>query len=1497
MAVVKNILDLGDAKIKGNLTTGSGQAYDINCVAEGENTEAMGKDSHAEGEGTQTTNLAEHAEGRYNKSNTNTRSTIGIGTSDSDRRNAMEVMSTGNIYVYGVGNYDGTNPNNSSTLQEAIGLGGDARGHTYNPDVDSLAEGEDSYNVASGQNSHAEGARTKASGYAAHSEGMHTEASGGYSHAEGYGHYDNNDKVIPIKSVFPNCQLGSILTFKKSEFDENQEILTDIVGSIIKKSYNINQPSNTNTTTEFIVTRATLYDDEGDYVKFINVHVSYTDLNGNFYEDKSISQFWTNVNWGLYLYYYATNENNAVGFASHVEGYSNKSLDIGTHAEGVKTIANGIGSHSEGFFSNATGEISHAEGYCTEASDFAAHSEGTHTEASGRYSHAESYYTEASGFYAHAEGAKTKATGEGSHAEGMSTEASGMYSHSEGYRTEVSGSYSHAEGSNTIAYADGSHAEGYWSETSGTYGGHAEGMYTEASGEYGNHAEGYDTYTGQNYFTKKSQYLNNLKYNNIPSTNILTIFYDEIGYDNLHYYINIRPEYVISNENECIWKWDFVQTFNNNKFYLSDSIDVTKSYKHFSENYFGASHAEGMYTEASGWYGAHAEGYFTEASGNYSHAEGGTYITNAKMVLLNKEYAVVKDNQYNIKRNSALICKNSTDRYDRRCKSIVTDISTFDINDQSWTDEYNYRVNNNLSTDIVFLREQADDKSHKNYFYFQNENQENECEIFINGNAHNYLQYSFDNINWHNSQHIKPFKNRIYFRGILTTNCSTSSYITFGTIGKVSLHGNINVLWNYEDLNAPLKEYCGYRLFSDCDIIRAEELEFPALTLATGCYKQMFRNCYMLLKSPRILQAADLSNYCYQEMFYNCKNLVTAPELPSVSLAQGCYQDMFYNCKSLKIAPILPATLLVQDCYREMFYNCTLLEYIKCMAKNLSASNCTNNWVYGVAQTNSSEFIKDAGTDWPDGISGIPNNWDESDLSTSDLNGLLFTAEQANSTIGLLSRNPNHTLWYAKYYYNSSGGSWKWSKWYVFDTDTIITLTNEGDMVKICGYYLGDGTESDNTNFSMTGQISVNGNCNEIWNCYYLNAGLRPGCGYDLFNGCTSLLNTPKLPALTMANECYNSMFENCTSLTTAPELPATKLANGCYSDMFDGCTNLIHIPQKLPATLLANSCYSYMFANCRNLTTAPELPALVLVEACYNNMFTYCTHLNYIKCLATDISATNCTTNWVDNVASNGIFTKAPNMSSWTSGSNGIPTNWTQTAGTPYRWKYGSENALIYVYDTSFKDNYYNANWSHVAFDAQYNNNTSSYENIFSKYGTGGFNLYQNNGDGLDIISSAVAKDRKIYKINSKVTPGENGKPFDETNDDAQYYIYKDSWSEIKLLYNAKPYGTKAAGWCSHSEGMDTFAEAAASHAGGISTIADQEAMMAIGKFNASTNEGDLFAIGNGISDSSRSTIFKANSIGTVTKGLVKIEDTSTNAGGTMQYDPTERCIKFSFA
>lgn len=84
------------------------------------------------------------------------------------------------------------------------------------------------------------------------------------------------------------------------------------------------------------------------------------------------------------------------------------------------------------------------------------------------------------------------------------------------------------------------------------------------------------------------------------------------------------------------------------------------------------------------------------------------------------------------------------------------------------------------------------------------------------------------------------------------------------------------------------------------------------------------------------------------------------------------------------------------------------------------------------------------------------------------------------------------------------------------------------------------------------------------------------------------------------------------------------------------------------------------MFHSCSSLAQAPNLPAATLVNKCYQSMFYGCSSLNEVTCLATDISATDCTASWLNGVASIGTFHKASGMNNWPAGVSGIPSGWT---------------------------------------------------------------------------------------------------------------------------------------------------------------------------------------------------------------------------------------------
>ena len=268
------------------------------------------------------------------------------------------------------------------------------------------------------------------------------------------------------------------------------------------------------------------------------------------------------------------------------------------------------------------------------------------------------------------------------------------------------------------------------------------------------------------------------------------------------------------------------------------------------------------------------------------------------------------------------------------------------------------------------------------------------------------------------------------------------------------------------------------------------------------------------------------------------------------------------------------------------------------------------------------------GTEQVYGGEPTPVPYDEQYLTIESLennNTIYIRASNTAITKTISASTDNGSTWIEYTSTNSGSGT------------TIATL-NAGDKVLLKGTNAAYATTSYHNYLKSTGQFNTYGNI------------------MSLISG-DSFANADTLTA----NYTFKNLFFACTGLTSAENLilPATTLTNGCYKNMFQNCTSLTVAPE-LPATTLTSDCYNTMFEKCTSLTTAPTLPATTLTQYCCAQMFKYCSSLNYIKCLATNISETGCINNWVSGVAASGTFVKAASMSSWTTGTSGIPANWT---------------------------------------------------------------------------------------------------------------------------------------------------------------------------------------------------------------------------------------------
>lgn len=324
------------------------------------------------------------------------------------------------------------------------------------------------------------------------------------------------------------------------------------------------------------------------------------------------------------------------------------------------------------------------------------------------------------------------------------------------------------------------------------------------------------------------------------------------------------------------------------------------------------------------------------------------------------------------------------------------------------------------------------------------------------------------------------------------------------------------------------------------------------------------------------------------------------------SLFKG--NDKIYNHASKML--VLPATTLRQSCYAYMFRGCTSLTVAPALPAEALANNCYQSMFEGCTN-----------------LTAAPN------LPATNL----FQSCYAEMFKGCTSLTTAPNL-----------------------PATSLASTCYANMFNGCTNLLTIPTSLPATTLQEYCYMGMFEDCTSLTMAPLLPATTMKMLCYDgMFSGCTSLATAPTLPATTLAHQCYAFMFSGCTSLTTAPELPATTLSNFCYNRMFGDCSSLTSAP-KLPATTLADGCYQAMFQGCTSLTTAPTLPATTLTLQSYWKMFNGCTNLNKVTCLATSITATNCTEEWLDGVASSGTFYKDPSMTSWTTGASGIPFGWT---------------------------------------------------------------------------------------------------------------------------------------------------------------------------------------------------------------------------------------------
>ena len=220
---------------------------------------------------------------------------------------------------------------------------------------------------------------------------------------------------------------------------------------------------------------------------------------------------------------------------------------------------------------------------------------------------------------------------------------------------------------------------------------------------------------------------------------------------------------------------------------------------------------------------------------------------------------------------------------------------------------------------------------------------------------------------------------------------------------------------------------------------------------------------------------------------------------------------------------------------------------------------------------------------------------------------------------------------------------------------SISTSASNGGVVYIQNLVAGDKVKFKGSNNSYASSKNNYMNFEGGTATFNIWGNIMSLTNGDNFASATSLTGTFNFCSIFKLSPCLSA--ENLI-------LPVLTLTEACYRAMFSKAT-LTVAPKILPATTLAQYVYWYMFEECP-IITAPELPFTGTLPAySYGYMFTGCTNLNYVKCLATNISATSATTGWLTNVAKTGTFIKNSDMSGWSTGVNGIPSGWTTQDNT----------------------------------------------------------------------------------------------------------------------------------------------------------------------------------------------------------------------------------------
>lgn len=373
------------------------------------------------------------------------------------------------------------------------------------------------------------------------------------------------------------------------------------------------------------------------------------------------------------------------------------------------------------------------------------------------------------------------------------------------------------------------------------------------------------------------------------------------------------------------------------------------------------------------------------------------------------------------------------------------------------------------------------------------------------------------------------------------------------------------------------------------------------------------------------------------------------------------------------------------SCYYALFVSCNNLSSITVPFSSWNdEQGSTASWVAGVASTGI--FTAPASLPLIMDKSHIPVGWRVFDTNGNErfpvYEPMTFKAVSGTSYIALKKVGTPYTLNGIRYSLNDGA-------WQDYTIGTTITL-NQNDTIALSGNNtLYNGFSKNMSNyyqFAMTGLVDCSGNFNSLF-YYDSSMNVTTGGVNRLFAACTGLLTGPKLSSClwTLGPSACMYMFQDCWSMSSIPTFRIGNYNNYSCNRMFDKCSSLLSAnPIGFGGCSMGiNNAFTYMYSNCYAMTGTVSITGTTVVNANNNfyALFENCSGITdayvynftsaiteqyvFKNCKALSSITTNSTAwpsngynNWVNGVASNGVFYKKSSLSA-IYGNNYIPGSW----------------------------------------------------------------------------------------------------------------------------------------------------------------------------------------------------------------------------------------------